>query len=74
MNIFYITDIKNYIFSFLRKNPKVECFDCKKTLVWDKKVNDYVQNPYPVSYINQPGNYFCIQCWQKNFIGGCDIV
>ena len=30
MNVFEIEDLRKYIFSFLRKEPKLMCKDCKK--------------------------------------------
>lgn len=34
------SDLRRLIWSYLRKNPKRECFFCNKVLVWDKKKLD----------------------------------
>ena len=33
-------DLRREIFKYLRKKPKISCFECMKVLVWDKKVRD----------------------------------
>ena len=40
--VFEINDLKNLIFSFLRKKPQQVCCTCKKVLIWDKEVNPYI--------------------------------
>jgi hypothetical protein len=45
MNNYYI---RNIIFSYLRKEPKIKCKKCNIVCVWDKKINEYVEfNFYP---------------------------
>ena len=59
------TYLRNYLFNFLRKKPKVSCFFCKRVLVWDKKVYNYIKGPYPFfSYENNKKlETYCINCW-----------
>lgn len=60
INIFEINDLKNIIFSYLRKKPKLECCTCKKVLIWDKVVNKFFEiptNDYKKIY------YQCTNCY-----------
>jgi len=38
-------DFKKAIFSYLRKEPKQYCFNCRRVCVWDKKICDYITYP-----------------------------
>ena len=55
-------NIRSLIFSFLRKEPKKKCRLCNLILVWDNKVNDYVDiNFYPW---NMYGLILCKNCYK----------
>ena len=75
MNVFEIEDLRKYIFSFLRKEPKLMCKDCKKVLIWDKKVNNFISydsiNVEQFFFI-QNGNY-CMNCHTQRFNFRCNI-
>jgi hypothetical protein len=43
--VFGNDDLRKYIFSYLRKKPKIKCDFCNRCLVWDKKVYKYFQVP-----------------------------
>ena len=62
-------DLKKYIFSFLRKTPRLICNCCNKVLIWDRKVNDYIMITWSTYKNNVPN---CIDCWYNNYNGpGC---
>ena len=72
MNIFEIDDIRRYIFSFLRKKPKLICSECNCVLIWDKKVKNYIVVDISPSYFFiEKGNY-CNQCHSKYFNFNCN--
>ena len=68
INPFEIDDLHNYIFSYLRKEPYLQCSKCKLVLEWDPKIikNKYVQwenfimchKYYRESFVNNYYNYF----------------
>lgn len=39
------TDLKKFIFSFLRLKPKKFCISCGNVCVWDNKIVDYLSYP-----------------------------
>jgi hypothetical protein len=39
------TDLKKFIFSYLRKKPKKICISCNKVCVWHNKICDYLSYP-----------------------------
>jgi hypothetical protein len=62
-------DLKNIIFSFLRKKPKLVCMFCECVCVWDSKVKNYHQVPhqyYNISHLSSNNlfekNIYCIDC------------
>ena len=62
--VFEIPELRKYIFSFLRSNPKVSCTSCQKTLVWDKPVEIYMDWSGPR----------CYPCIRAYFFGGqCSV-
>jgi len=71
--VFEISDLRRYIFSFLRKEPKVKCSECNSVLVWDKKINDFIciKLEVPFFYI-KPGNY-CLNCYSRKTQLNCLI-
>ena len=52
MDVFEIDDLRKYIFSFLRKEPKLVCNDCNKVLIWDKKVNEFIRYEKRIKWKN----------------------
>lgn len=66
INIFEIDDIRKYIFSFLRKEPKEICKNCKIVLIWDKDVrknfNISIKKHENFELLN---GYYCIECYYK---------
>ena len=65
-------DLRREIFSYLRKRPTLECVHCKKVLIWDRKVNDYIMLTW--IYPN-PTVPHCMDCWYANYSGpGCIIT
>lgn len=71
-SVFEIDDLRAYIFSFLRSTPIKSCYDCNKVLVWDKKVNYYIdgeENLY-FGYVNAP---YCTDCYYKR-LNTCKII
>ena len=65
-------DLRREIFSYLRKRPTLECAHCKKVLIWDRKVNDYIMLTW--IYPN-PTVPHCMDCWYANYSGpGCIIT
>lgn len=67
--VFENDDLRRYIFSFLRKEPRKKCTMCGDVCVWDKTVKYYI------AYGNNNNNVNCTECWIKNFNGpGCRIV
>ena len=69
--VFENIDLREKIFSYLRKFPQKKCIICNKVLVWDKKVNDFISyNPkinftYAISSGIIIGDY-CTHCWFNN--------
>ena len=55
-------DLRREIFSYLRKEPQLSCIDCKKVLIWDKKVEPHMKIPY---LYGKDNGYYCIKCWGK---------
>ena len=58
-------DIKCTIWSYLRKKPLINCCNCNRVLVWDKKVYDY--HSYDIIFYNKIDItvYECIKCKKK---------
>lgn len=67
--VFTNSYLRQYIFHFLRKKPKVECTVCKRVINWDgrRKQCDYVR------LFNQ--TYYCTSCSQLELSGmSCTIT
>ncbi len=58
------TDLRKYIWSFLRIKPKIQCSICKTVCIWDKQVK------YFIKYDQY--NY-CIDCWILENDINCNI-
>jgi hypothetical protein len=60
--LWYISDIKNIIWSYLRKKPLINCYNCNRVIVWDKKVCNY--HSYDIIYYNKTNiiAHECIKC------------
>jgi len=73
ISVFECDDLRNLIFSFIRKYPEKECHICKDVLIWDKKrIKQFVEMTW---VINSPIKSFCMKCWQNNVYMGppCQI-
>jgi len=59
-------DLRRVIWSYLRKKPKISCYNCNSVCVWDKKrVLNYF---YITREMNSNRLYICDNCWtQINF-------
>ena len=76
MNVFKIEDLKKYIFTFLRKEPKIICYDCSKILFWDKKINHFItynNKNTGIFYLIKNGSY-CMSCHSERFNFRCNIT
>ena len=61
-------DLRHVIWSYLRKEPKVKCYDCGVICVWDKKMI----NVYYTEYIDDHmPRYICMQCYWTNIVDLC---
>lgn len=72
-NVFGCSDLRRLIFSYLRMKPDKACVECKKVLVWDKKVCDYTlveQNVY-FGLKNAP---YCMHCYYRKINVKCNIL
>lgn len=68
--VMYNSDLRNIIFSFLRKDAKKKCFTCNKVCVWDKKIVDYIEAPIiPYKFIIDDKDNdivcYCMSCWAE---------
>jgi hypothetical protein len=79
--VFANNDLRRYIFNFLRKKPKAECYNCNKILIWDNKINNFIR--YPRKYLGKckyEDIFYCIDCWTNTFLYdryfdfGCVII
>jgi hypothetical protein len=62
-------DLRREIWSYLRKEPKVECMYCKDVCVWDKKViKEYYEDK-----IMDIVRYKCVYCYVENVIDLCIV-
>ena len=60
-SVWQINDLRREIFSWLRTEPRVICKNCFATVIWDKKVKEFVNISWG-DYIEQPVIY-CVDCW-----------
>lgn len=60
-------DLRRVIWSYLRKKPKISCYNCKNVCVWDKKrIRKYF---YITKEIDSNRLYVCDNCWtQINYL------
>lgn len=72
--VFEIKDLRRYIFSFLRKDPKKKCYDCESVLIWDKKVNDYISISKEISQFTLPAGYYCMSCYSQKMNLNCNLL
>ena len=63
-----VPDIRREIFSYLRKDPKLVCHNCKETLIWDKKTKHIYHKSLERNYIAA----FCYNCYYKE-VGNPDL-
>jgi hypothetical protein len=72
--VFEIDDLRKYILTFLRKEPKKKCTDCNCVLVWDKKVKDFISigTEVPLFYV-LPG-YYCWNCYSEKTKMNCNLI
>lgn len=75
-NPFEIEDLRQYIFSFLRKEPQAICRVCNKVLIWDRKITEYVHWNYPPSaFFARKNGHYCMSCMRLSMPSvGCLIV
>ena len=71
-DIFLNDDLRRYIFSFLRKTPKKACQDCKKVLVWDNQVNEYMEPLSNVFFGFKDASY-CQHCYYNRLNVSCIV-
>ena len=60
--IFQLTDIKKYIFKYLRKKPKIVCVTCRSICIWDKEIIE--------KFVTIPTNDFTVfykQCYKCHY-------
>lgn len=61
-NVFYIDDLRRYIFSYLRSKPKKSCQDCNTVLVWDKQVKYHIDAKENLYFGYKTASY-CTDCY-----------
>lgn len=66
-------DLRRYIFTFLRKEPKELCFICKDICVWDKTVKKHVLMNKDIFGFLHANQTYCLECWYKYKIPQCTI-
>ena len=66
--VFANEDLRRYIMSYLRSEPRRVCRQCKDVLVWDKQVK------FHIAYYDNDKYSTCTDCFAKSFNGpGCAI-
>ena len=64
--VFSIDDLRGYIFTFLRKEPRVKCRECHDVCIWERRIVK--------EYMSMGTGYICIKCWFNVYYGpGCMI-
>ena len=71
--VFGNDDLRRYIFSFLRKHPQKTCDECHKILIWDKKVNKYIDTEENI-YFNLKNTSYCNDCYFHKLDTVCIIL
>lgn len=72
-NVFYIDDLRRYIFSFLRSTPKKACHDCNRVLVWDKQVAYHIVAQKNL-YFGVENASYCTDCYYKKLNQRCNVL
>jgi len=62
ITFFECNDLRNLLFSYLRKIPKKSCYHCGCVVVWDKKVKQHVEMTW---VYQEPVKSICMNCWNK---------
>lgn len=65
-----VPDTRRLIFSYLRKEPKLSCHQCKRVLVWDKSVTNYHKKSLEKNYMA----FFCNKCYYKDSYFDFDFI
>ena len=75
IRVFEIEDLRKYIFSFLRLKAEKICTDCKDILVWDKKIQSFIEvYNYPDCYFKVVNDgIYCSKCYCKRLNTKCLI-
>ena len=59
-------NLRGYIFSFIRKAPRVKCRECHDVCIWESRIVK--------EYMSMGTGYICIKCWFNVYYGpGCVI-
>ena len=60
-------DLRNLIFSYLRKEAKKKCSICECVCIWDKEVKRYIEVDLLSieNSINKKSELFCLECIDK---------
>ena len=61
-------DLRDIIWSFLRKFPKAQCYSCEKICAWDKPIHVY----YKVK-IDDTIKVKCLDCFWMGLLESCVI-
>ena len=67
-NVMNNTDLRGVIWSYLRKEPKIKCFDCGIICVWDKKIINHYYTEHITDYSPK---HICMKCYWTNLIDMC---
>ena len=73
ISVFECNDLRNLIFSYLRRYPEKQCFYCGDVLVWDTRlIKQFVTMSWVPEIPNKP---FCLDCWRNHSYMGppCQI-
>ena len=65
-NVWGCEELRREIFSYLRKEAKIKCFECGEVCVWDKKTRT-------LYYEYGVNTYFCMSCYWKNLLDLCVV-
>ena len=63
------SDLRGVIWSYLRKEAKIKCFDCGCVCVWDKKII----NHYYTENILNTEKHICMHCYWTNLLDMCAL-
>ena len=63
LKILFNNYMKKNIFNYLRKNPEMNCYRCKKVCIWDNEVNPYfIERSFGFVYYE---NIVCVNCYKN---------